>query len=144
MKIQYLQKPTQKWTERIPKSKEYPRHWITIVDIEVELSDDYILKIPEGTIWDGASIPKWLWWLLKPIDEGAIGDLIHDELWKDKKAQLAYFGYNIYLARKFADDERKKWRKALAPDKKIKNWITHRVIRLIGGFFYSRQLQIPS
>jgi hypothetical protein len=144
MKLKYLQKPTEEWNKRIPKSKEFPRHWITIVDIEVELSDKYVLKIPKGTIWDGASIPTWLWWLFKPIDEGALGDLIHDVLWTRKLQQLVHFGLSIFKARKFADDERLKWRTFLVPMKKIKNCVTHKVIRWIGGFFYSRQLEIPN
>ena len=142
--INYLQKPNFDWNKRLPKSENYPRHWITCVNIEVELSDGYILNIPKGTIWDGASIPSWLWWLFKPIDEGSFGDLIHDILWKDKEGQLKHFKYNIFDARKFADDERYRWRSSLAPKKKIKNVITHFFIRLIGGFFYSRQLKIPS
>jgi hypothetical protein len=109
----------------------------------MELSDGYILKAPKGIIWDGASIPSWLFWLFKPIDEGAIDDFIHDQLWIDKQGQLKHFDYNIYQARQFADNERVKWRDALAPNKKIKTAITNLVIRAVGGFFYSRQLEIP-
>ena len=81
--------------------------------------------------------------MFKPIDKAAIGDLIHDELWKQKQGQLEHFEFNIHKAREFADLERLKWRNSLAPNKKIKNYITHYVIRLIGGFFYSKQLEIP-
>lgn len=144
LKISHLQNPGVEWTVRVPKSKDHPRSWVTVVDLEIELSDGYILKKPAGTIWDGASIPSWLWWLLKPIDEGAIGDFIHDMLWMDKQQQFEYFKYNIFEARKFADSERLKWRSNLAKGKRIKNFVTHKVIRLIGGFFYSRQIQIPS
>lgn len=144
MKVLYLHKIKDiKWFEALPKSKEYPRHYRTLIDLKVQLSDGYILKIPKGFIWDGASVPSWLHWLFPPIDEGALGDLIHDKLWMDKQAQFEHFGYNIYKARKFADDERLKWRKALAPKRKVFNWISHKVIRLLGGFFYSRQLNIP-
>ena len=144
MKLHYLEKPTQIWFEKIPKSKEFPRHWITTLDIEVALSDSYVLKVAKGAIFDGASIPKILWWLFKPVDEGVLGDWIHDELWKDKEGQLEHFKYQIFEARKFADEERLKWRTALAPKKKIKNWITHKIIRLVGGVFYSNQLNIPT
>lgn len=144
MKLNYLQPPYKEWNKPIPKSKQYPRHFEITEDIEITLSDGYIITIKKGTIWDGASIPYWLHWLMKPIDEGAIGDAIHDYLWIDKQGQFKYFGYNIYKARKFADDERNKWRKALAPKKVFKNWVTHRVLRLIGGFFYSQQLKIPN
>jgi hypothetical protein len=144
MKLKFLERPTKEWTRRITKSKQYPRHWIVTTDLEITLSDGYLLKIPRGTIWDGASIPSWLWWLFKPIDKGAIGDLIHDELWRQKEGQLKHFNYSIYKARYFADRERLLWRNALAPNKKIKNITTHLVIRLLGGLFYSRQLKIPN
>lgn len=145
IKLRYLQKPNIiPWTSRIKESKKHPRSWVVLVDMEIELSDKYILKIAKGTIWDGASIPKWLWWLFTPIDEGALGDLIHDELWIQKQKQLKHFNYNIYEARKFADNERLKWRNSLAPKKKIKNWVTHITIRMIGGLFYNKQLKIPN
>lgn len=137
-----LHKP-ELWNAKLPISERYPRHWITTCDIEVTLSDGYKLLIPKDTIWDGASIPKWLWWLMSPIDDGALGDLIHDALWVDKQKQFEFFKFNIYQARKFADDERLKWRLKLDPKKKIKTYITHFVIRAIGGFFYSKQIQIP-
>ena len=144
MKLKYLQKPEKEFIEKIPESKEYPRHWFFTEDIEVELSDGRILFIKEGSITDGASVPRWLWWLFKPIDEAFIGDAIHDELWINKKVELEHFDWNINDARKFADDERLRWRKALAPKKKIKNYLTHWVIRLIGGLYYSKQLKIPN
>ena len=144
MRLKYLERPNENWTVRLPKSKKYPRHWVTTVDIDVTLSDGYVLKTPKGHIWNGASIPSWLWWLMKPIDEAAIGDFIHDRLWEEKQAQFEHFNYEIFKARKFADEERLKWRKALAPKKSIKNIVTHKVIRWIGGFFYSKQMKIPN
>ena len=35
-------------------------------------------------------------------------------------------------------------RNKLAPNKKLKNYVTHYTIRLLGGFFYSRQIEIPN
>ena len=144
MKLNYLQKPTNAWTEPLPKTEEYPRHWVTIVNIEVTLSNGFILTVPKSEIWDGASIPRWLWWLMKPIDDGAFGDFIHDMLWMMFKEQIVLYNYNIYQCRLFADNERLKWRNALAPKKKIKTIVTHKIIRLIGGLFYSCQIQIPT
>jgi hypothetical protein len=63
MKIAYLEKPKDGWCERKPKSKQYPRHWIVLEDIEITLSDNSNITIPKGFIWDGASIPKWIWFL---------------------------------------------------------------------------------
>lgn len=143
MNLNYLEKPEEIWSENLPKTQEYPRHYITIVDIEVILSNNTILSVPKGEIWDGASIPKWIWWLMKPIDSGALGDFIHDMLWTQQYEQIKIFE-SIFEARKFADRERVLWRNALAPNKKIKTFVTNFVIRKIGGLFYSRQIKIPT
>ena len=143
MNLKYLEKPKGVYFVKIRDNENYPRHWKLTTDLNIELSDGYILKIPKGYIFDGASVPKCLWWLFPPIDKGVIGDLIHDRLWDDKQAQFYFFNYSTYEARKFADDERMRWRKAIAEDKKVFNFISNLVIRLIGGFYYSKQLKIP-
>lgn len=153
IKLDYLQNPINSlWLDKLPKSKKYPRHWITIVDLQVTLSNQQELFIPSGTIWDGASIPRWLWWLFKPIDDFAIGDLIHDELWTKKLKQITYFHnkygedkFSLFDVRLFADNERLRWRSYDAPKNiQIKNKITHLFLRLFGGFYYSRQFKIPN
>lgn len=143
MKLKYLEQPTHIPIRYLPNEKG-ERTFEVYEAIEVELSDSYILKIEKGFLTDLSSVPKWLWSFFSPIDKAFIGDLIHDKLWADKQKQFEYFDYNTYKARKFADDERNKWRKALAPKKKFKNWTTHAVIRLMGGFFYSKQIKIPN
>ncbi len=120
------------------------RTFVVIEDINVVLSDGYKITIKAGTLTDLASVPSWAWSIFKPIDKAFIGDLIHDYLWVDKVEQIKHFDNSPYKARKFADEERLRWRKKLAPNKRFKNWITHRIIRLIGGVFYSRQLKIPN
>ena len=144
MILQPYNAPKKEWCKRITPSKKYPRHWRTTVDIIIYLSDGHLLAKKAGTVWDGASIPKWAWFIFSPIDEGAIADFIHDCLWVDKEEEFARWDYNIYKARLYADTERNEWRKRLAPKRYIKNAVTHFVIRKIGGFFYSKQLQIPN
>lgn len=120
------------------------RTFVVTEDIKVVLSDGYQITIKAGTLTDLASVPKWAWSIFTPIDKAFLGDLIHDYLWIDKAGQIAHFNNSPYKARKFADEERLRWRNKLAPKKKFKNWFTHKVIRLIGGVFYSRQLKIPN
>lgn len=143
MKLNYLENPLQ-----IPLAYETnakgERTFMVLVDINVTLSDGYEFHIPQGFKTDLASIPNWGWSIFKPIDKAFIADLIHDGLWVDKQGQIKHFDNNIYQARKFADEERLRWRKSLAPEKKIKNYITHKIIRLIGGFYYSKQIKIPN
>jgi len=141
--LNYLQAPSVEWNIKLPKSKLYPRHWKTLDDMNITLSDGRKILIKKDSIWDGASIPRWLWWLFKPIDKAAIGDRIHDYLWKNQVNEIIHFG-SIFEARKFADEERERWRCAIAPEKKYKNKITAFIIRKIGGLFYSRQIKIPN
>jgi hypothetical protein len=142
MILRYLEQPTEIPLVFLCKH-ESERRFKVDQDIFVTLSDGYVLKIEKGFETDLISIPKKFWSILYPIDSAFIGDLIHDILWVDKKNELERHNFSIFEARKFADDERLKWRKGIAPKKKLKNWITHRVIRWIGGFYYSRQLNIP-
>lgn len=140
--IDFLKNPDN-WTKKLPKSDKHKRNWITTVEITFTLSDGYTIVIPQGYIWDAASIPKWLWWLFKPIDQGAIGDLVHDYLWDNKIEEIIRFDESINKARKFSDKERVIIRNNFAPKKKIKTFITNLVIRAIGSLFYTRQLDIP-
>ena len=111
-------------------------------DIAVLLTDNRVIIIEKGFRTDLASVPQWLWSIIKPIDKAFMADLIHDKLWVSQFKEIEHFG-GTYQARLFADTERLKWRNALAPNKKVKNYFTHYVIRLLGGFYYSRQIKIP-
>jgi len=142
--IKYLDKPKGIYFIRVKGNKDLPRHWAILKELKIELSNGEIITIPKDYIFDGASVPKLLWWLFPPIDSGVMGDLIHDRLWENKKQQLEKYNYNSYKARKFADAERMRWRKGHAKNKVSFNIISNLVIRLIGGFYYSKQLNIPT
>ncbi|MBS9773806.1 MAG: DUF1353 domain-containing protein [Tenacibaculum sp.] len=143
MKLNFLEQPKYIPIQYLPNEKGERTFEVT-EDIDITLSDGYVLKIEKGFKTDLASIPKFLWSILSPIDSGFIGDLLHDKLWVDKIGQIQHFDNNLYKARLFADNERLIWRNKIAPKKKFKNYLTHYVIRLIGGFFYSKQIQIPT
>jgi hypothetical protein len=100
--------------------------------------------VPKGFETDLISVPKWLWSLFTPFDEGLKGDIIHDFLWVNRVNEITLFEGNIFKARKYADDLRLDIRKELAPKNKLKNYITHYFLRWFGGFFYSRQIKIPN
>ena len=112
-------------------------------DIAILLTDSRLIIIPKGFATDLSSVPSWLWSIIKPIDKALIADIIHDYLWVQKSTEIAHFKGSIFEARKFADNERLQWRNALAPNKKLKNYLTHYVLRWFGGFYYSHQLKIP-
>lgn len=141
--LKYLEQP-----EKIPLTylcnAKGGRRFVVSEDMFVTLSDGREILIEEGFETDLMSIPSWAWSILKPFDKGIIGDIIHDKLWVIKKEEFQHFNFNIFESRKFADEERLKWRQSLVPNLKIKNLITHKVIRWIGGFFYSKQIKIPN
>jgi hypothetical protein len=142
MKVKLFEEPKDGWCAKITVSKEYPRHWITLEILEVSLSDGSVINIPKGFIWDGASIPKWLWWLFPKIQLSSIVFCIHDFLYSDKKTQLFKHEFHIFEARKFADDELRKWGKVHFYNFTIE--IFYFVIRKSGGLFYSKQFKLPN
>jgi hypothetical protein len=113
-------------------------------EIAILLPDGYLIVIPKGFKTDLSSVPSWLWSVIKPIDKALIADIIHDYLWVQQAEEIKRFAGSSYAARKYADDMRLQLRNILAPKKKLKNYLTHYVIRLVGGLFYSRQIKIPS
>ena len=118
------------------------KEWFLAEDMEIVLSDGRTIIIPKGFETDLSSIPQIFWGVFKPFDKGLLGDVIHDYLWKEKMAETLYFD-NDYKAQKFADEERLKWRNKLAPELKIKNWLTHKVLRIFGSTYYKGKKKIP-
>lgn len=83
------------YTHRFPVDILFPVSWRdpvryrTLVDVIVQG-----VKIPRGFITDGASVPRWLWWLFPPIDRYFTAALVHDYLlvngatWKTANAKF--------------------------------------------------------
>lgn len=110
-------------------------------DISVEMSDGRTNVIKKGFKTDLSSVPMWLWSWIRPFDKGLLADLNHDDLYEKKKLEIAYFG-SSKNERKFADEERKRMREIYEPKKKIKNFITHKVVRWIGWLLYDDYISV--
>jgi len=54
------------------------RKWELIEDFYFTLNNGSIIKIPKGFVFDGASVPRQLWWFLSPTGILLIPGLIHD------------------------------------------------------------------
>ena len=65
------------------------------------LAEDYVyewikddqktrLKIPKGFRFDGASVPRFLWWWLPPIADYMPAVVVHDYLYQNGPKQLPY------------------------------------------------------
>ncbi len=72
------------------------RKWEVVDDWQYELRDGTEIMIPKGFVFDGASIPRFLWALLSPVGLLFIPGLIHDYgykydklLFKDQNGNIA-------------------------------------------------------
>ncbi len=66
------------WWKAIMAWLTEPRRWVVREDWGFTLPDRTRILIPEGFIFDGASIPRLLWWLFSPVGILLIPALIHD------------------------------------------------------------------
>ena len=101
-------------------------------DITIKLSNSDIITIPKGFKYDLSSSPRFLWSILPPDGDFAIGALIHDYLYVNKL-------YN----RKFNDLEMLKWSKVMNGTRKISlrnidNYTRYYGVRLFGWFVWNK------
>jgi hypothetical protein len=69
-----------------------------LTDLSIELSNGRLINIPEGYVWDLASVPRLLWAICPPDSDAELAFLIHDYLYE-----------NQINNRKWADNEMLKW-----------------------------------
>lgn len=101
-------------------------------DITIKLSNSDIITIPKGFKYDLSSSPRFLWSILPPDGDFAIGALIHDYLYVNKL-------YN----RKFNDLEMLKWSIVMNGTRKISlrnidNYTRYYGVRLFGWFVWNK------
>lgn len=114
-----------------PKTGKYVDKWQTQVDFSVTLKDGRKVTVPEGFIYDKASVP-WLVWFYMPRDDKGFTDaaLVHDYLYTVQKIEF------IWIERKEADDvflelmdrEEMRW------DKK---WLAYTAVRSWGWRYWN-------
>ena len=101
-------------------------------DITIKLSNNDIITIPKGFKYDLSSSPRFLWSILPPDGDFAIGALIHDYLYENK----------LYT-RKFNDLEMLRWSKVMNGTRKISlrnidNYTRYYGVRLFGWFVWNK------
>ena len=103
-------------------------NYITRPDGLFELIEDYAeegISIAKGFTWNGASVPWFLRWLVRPTNKTKEASMVHD---------LLYAGMNG-VTRKVADLT---FHKKLLEDKvhPFKAWAMKTGVRLFGWLFY--------
>ena len=103
------------------------KYWMIIQPLTVKLSTGDIINIPRGFVYDMATVPKWLWSIVRPFNDGLIGFLIHDYLYVHQEKHS--------LTRKQADREMLYWLN-ITNSNKFDNYIRYCIVRLLGWMWW--------
>ena len=108
------------------KSEKY---WSIQKPLVIELSDGDILIIPKGFCYDMSTVPKWLWSIVRPFNDGLIGYLIHDYLYVHQEQHK--------LTRKQVDKEMLFWTN-LTNENKFDNKFRYYIVRALGWLWWKK------
>ena len=128
--VDYLEKGLVKTSMFYPITKD--AHYIVEEELTIKLSNEEIIKIPKGFVFNGSSSPRFLWWLFPSYGDFFFAAIIHDYLYdiKFKSNEI-----NIKLAKKRADKEMLIWSNILNNrnfGKKIDNYLRYYAVLLFG------------
>jgi hypothetical protein len=128
--VEHLKKGLVKTSMFYPITKD--AHYIVEEELTIKLSDESIIKIPKGFIFNGSSSPRCLWWLFPSYGDFFFAAIIHDYLYdiKFKSNEI-----NIKLAKKFADKEMLIWSNIINKrnfGKKVDNYLRYYAVLLFG------------
>ena len=62
-------------------SDKSSKYWKISEPITVNLSNGKIINIGRGFYYDMSTVPKWLWSIVRPYNDGLFGYLVHDRLY---------------------------------------------------------------
>ena len=110
--------------ELLPKSTR--GRFKTLEHLDHQLIDGTQLFVPKGTVSNGASVPRLLWWIYPPYGTYTYPAVIHDFLYEN----------NLYT-RKFAD------RQFLIDmgrcnTNKFTKWLFYYIVRIFGGLNWKK------
>jgi hypothetical protein len=104
-------------------SSKHRKYWKITKPITVYLSNDNIITIPAGYTYDMASVPKWLWSIVRPFNDGLFGTLVHDFLYVTRKKHK--------MTRKEVDQEYLFWNN-ITNGNKLDNYVRYYFVRAFG------------
>lgn len=102
------------------------RYWKIQNPITVQLSSGKIVNIPKGFVYDMSTVPKWLWSVVRPFNDGLFGYLLHDVL---------YINRVPGMTRKEADVEMLFWTN-LTNKNKFDNRLRYYIVRILGWLWW--------
>lgn len=113
-------------TQSYVYSNNSQKYWKIQQPITVKLSNDKIINVPKGFLYDMSTVPKWLWSIVRPFNDGLFGYLVHDRL---------YVIRDHDMTRLQCDKEMLFWTN-LTNDNKFDNYIRYAFVRLLGWLWW--------
>jgi hypothetical protein len=109
-------------------SNKSQKYWKIQQPITVELSNEKTINIPKGFEYDMSTVPKGLWSIVRPYNDGLFGYLIHDRL---------YVIRDHNMTRKQCDDEMLFWTN-ITNDNKFDNYLRYYIVRVLGWLWWKK------
>ena len=109
------------------KSKKY---WKISKPIHVMLSNKSIITISEGFYYDMATVPKWLWSIVRPFNDALFGTLIHDYLYIHQETHN--------MTRHEVDKEFLFWSNLTNKKNKTDNYLRYLFVRVFGWLWWKK------
>jgi hypothetical protein len=107
-------------------SDKSAKYWKIQEPLTITLSNEKIINIGKGFYYDMSTVPKWLWSIVRPYNDGLIGYLIHDRL---------YVIRDHNMSRKEVDQEMLFWTN-ITNTNKFDNYIRYVFVRLFGWLWW--------
>ena len=104
------------------------KYWKIENPLLIKLSNQKYLKIDKGFYYDMSTVPKWLWSIVRPYNDGLIGYLIHDRLYVIRDHEMS---------RKEVDKEMLFWTN-LTNKNKFDNYLRYFIVRLLGWLWWNK------
>jgi hypothetical protein len=115
-------------TQSYVYSNKSQKYWKIQQPITVKLSNGKVINISKGFTYDMSTVPKWLWSIVRPFNDGLFGYLIHDRL---------YVIRDHNMTRKQVDDEMLFWTN-ITNQNKFDNYFRYYMVRLFGWLWWKK------
>jgi len=119
------------WYRRIGRLAER-RRWQLVLPYMIEVQGYGNVLIPDGFTFDGASIPRWAWWVpgMDPVGVLMIPAIVHDYAYTNHV--LIVDGRSRLIKRKQADDLFLQVSRQVNGSMAV-DWIAWAAVRIFGG-----------
>jgi hypothetical protein len=109
-------------------SDKSAKYWKIQKPLGIQLSNGVVINILSGFTYDMSTVPKWLWSVVRPFNDGLFGYLVHDALYLDRSHGMT---------RKECDDEMLFWT-TLTNKNKFDNKLRWVIVRLLGWAWWNK------